>query len=183
MLILLTFVVSDGMSHSLSARPGEREEQLVGVKSTKAFGKNTGTASKLLHLSRLALHPHTTPLCSLPSFPFLFWCRTRPDKRQWFAWCDRPLPSCSSFRSVRVLGPACGCLWLSVFASVNMCRLTASQFKLRGKGRGKKRQKKTYRYLTEQSKGISSNTWQGKCVTWHACLILCEVRVLQLCWV
>lgn len=34
---------------------------------------------------------------------------------------------------------ACGCLYLSVFASVNVRGLTASQLKLQGKGKKKKK--------------------------------------------
>lgn len=35
--------------------------------------------------------------------------------------------------------PACGCLHLSVFASVNVHGLTASQLKMQGKGKKKKK--------------------------------------------
>lgn len=45
MFILLTFAVSDGMSHALSPRPGKREEELVGVKNKKLL-KNMAAASK-----------------------------------------------------------------------------------------------------------------------------------------
>lgn len=41
------------------------------------------------------------------------------------------------FRSVRLPAPACGCLYLSVCASVNVCGLTASKLKLQ-EGGGKK---------------------------------------------
>lgn len=53
------------------------------------------------------------------------------------------------FRSVRLPAPACGCLYLSVCASVNVCGLTASKLKLQETGRGGG--KKAYRYLTQQS--------------------------------
>lgn len=39
LLILLTFAVSDGMSHALSPQPGEREEELLGVKNKKKMEK------------------------------------------------------------------------------------------------------------------------------------------------
>lgn len=35
MLILLTFAESDGVSHAPSPQPGEREEELTGVKTEK----------------------------------------------------------------------------------------------------------------------------------------------------
>lgn len=117
MLILLTFAVSDGMSHALSPWPGKREEELVGVKSKKAFEKH-GRCLQVPHLCSLCLF-FSLPLLQ-PFFSFLFWCRARPNKRQRFAWCVRPLPSCSSLEvCVRPRLHVAVCIWVCV--QVLMC--------------------------------------------------------------
>lgn len=84
-----------------------------------------------------------------PFFSFLFWCRARPNKRQRFAWCVRPLPSCSSLEvCVCPRLHVAVCIW--VCARVLMCAgwLPAS---LSCKRRVEGGEKKAYRYLTQQS--------------------------------
>lgn len=95
MLLLLTFAASDSMSHALLPWSGKREEEPARVKNKKAFEKTWLLPPSPLPLPPLPLFFFFIALLQ-PFYSFLFWCHARPNERQWFAWCDRPLPSCSS---------------------------------------------------------------------------------------
>lgn len=68
MLILLTFAVSDGMSHTLSPRPGRREEEAAGGQEHKSFSgkkkkkrKNMAAASSSLSSSSSCIGSFSIP--------------------------------------------------------------------------------------------------------------------------
>lgn len=110
MLILLTFPMSNGTSHGLLPQPGKRGEQSVGVKNKKPF------ENKWRRLGALLCVPLPRP-CLQSVYSFLFWFRARPNRRQWFAWCDRPLRFPAALFGVCV----CMCLCVVVCLWVLMC--------------------------------------------------------------
>lgn len=91
--------MSDGTSHGLLPQSGKHGEELLGVKNKKPF------ENKWCWLWFL----HSVPLpCLQYIYSFLFWFQARPNRRQWFAWCDQSAFSCSCFWSV------CICLCVAV---------------------------------------------------------------------
>lgn len=138
MLILLTFAVSDNMSHALSPQPGKREEEPARVKNKKAFEKH-GCCLQVLCLCPLCLFF----FCSSPTplfISFLMPCTSQ----QATAICMMRSASAflQLFRSACLPAPACGCPYLSVFASVNVRRPAARKLRLQEKGMGIKKKKK-----------------------------------------
>lgn len=110
MLILLTFPMSNGTSHGLLPQPGKRGEQSVGVKNKKPF------ENKWRRLGALLCVPLPRP-CLQSVYSFFFRFRARPNRRQWFAWCDRPLRFPAALFGVCV----CMCLCVVVCLWVLMC--------------------------------------------------------------
>lgn len=108
MLILLTFAMSNGTSHGLLPQPGKRGEESVGVKNKKPFENKW-------HCLRALVHVPLPRRCLQSIYSFIFWFCARPNRRQWFAWCDRPLLFPAAFFGV------CVCMCLRVAVCRRVC--------------------------------------------------------------